>query len=60
VIAAPVQPMHHFVTGMAGFAGFLIFFAPRERHDAIRRTLHPLRNAPFDFAPRGSKIIFVN
>ena len=44
----------------AGGGGFLMFFAPCERHDAIRRALHPLRETPFAFAPYGSSIIFVH
>jgi D-glycero-alpha-D-manno-heptose-7-phosphate kinase len=44
----------------AGGGGFLMFFAPPERHDAIRRALHPLRETPFRFAPQGSNIIFVH
>ena len=44
----------------AGGGGFLMFFAPRERHDAIRRALHALRETPFCFAPQGSSIIFVH
>ncbi len=44
----------------AGGGGFLMFFAPRERHDEIRRTLYPLRETPLAFAPYGSSIIFVH
>lgn len=44
----------------AGGGGFLMFFAPPERHDSIRRALQPLRETPFRFAPQGSCIIFVH
>jgi D-glycero-alpha-D-manno-heptose-7-phosphate kinase len=44
----------------AGGGGFLMFFASPQRHDAIRRALHPLREVPFRFAPHGSNIIFVH
>lgn len=44
----------------AGGGGFLMFFAPRKRHDAIRQALHGLRETPFSFAPQGSSIIFVH
>jgi D-glycero-alpha-D-manno-heptose-7-phosphate kinase len=44
----------------AGGGGFLMFVAPAERHDAIRRALQPMREIPFRFAPQGSSIIFVH
>jgi D-glycero-alpha-D-manno-heptose-7-phosphate kinase len=44
----------------AGGGGFLMFLAPPERHDAIRRALQPLRETPFRFASHGSRIIFVH
>jgi D-glycero-alpha-D-manno-heptose-7-phosphate kinase len=44
----------------AGGGGFLMFLAPPERHDAVRRALQPLRETPFRFAPHGSRIIFVH
>lgn len=44
----------------AGGGGFLMFFAPPERHDSIRHALHPLRETPFRFAAHGSRIIFVH
>ena len=44
----------------AGGGGFLMFLAPAECHDAIRKALHPLRETPFTFAPQGSSIIFVH
>lgn len=44
----------------AGGGGFLMFFAPPERHDAIRHALQRLRETPFRFAPQGSSIIFVH
>lgn len=44
----------------AGGGGFLMFFAPPEKHAAIRTALVPLRETPFAFAPEGSSIIFVH
>ena len=44
----------------AGSGGFLMFYAPRERHDAITRALKDLRTMRFGFEPQGSKIIFVH
>jgi D-glycero-alpha-D-manno-heptose-7-phosphate kinase len=41
----------------AGAGGFLMFYAPPERHEAIARTLSPLRQVRFGFEPRGSRII---
>jgi D-glycero-alpha-D-manno-heptose-7-phosphate kinase len=43
----------------AGGGGFLLLYAPRERHDDIRRALSELRNIPFNLEPQGSKIIYV-
>lgn len=42
----------------AGAGGFLMLFAPRERHDGICRALAELRNIPVRFEPLGSRIIF--
>ena len=44
----------------AGSGGFLMFYGPRERHDAIARGLKGLRRADLGFEPQGSKIIFVH
>ena len=44
----------------AGSGGFLMFYAPRERHDAIARALSELNRMEFVFEPQGSKIIFVH
>lgn len=44
----------------AGSGGFLMFYAPKERHDAIARALKGLRRMDFQFEPQGSKIIFVH
>jgi D-glycero-alpha-D-manno-heptose-7-phosphate kinase len=43
----------------AGGGGFLLFYAPAERHPAIVRALKELRPTPFRFEPQGSKIIYV-
>ena len=44
----------------AGGGGFMMFYAPPERHAAIRQAMAGLRETPFAFAPEGSKIIFVH
>jgi D-glycero-alpha-D-manno-heptose-7-phosphate kinase len=44
----------------AGSGGFLMFYAPQERHEAIERALMPLRKVSFRFDPLGSRIIFYN
>jgi D-glycero-alpha-D-manno-heptose-7-phosphate kinase len=44
----------------AGSGGFLMFYAPRQRHDAIARELQELRRMRFHFERQGSRIIFVH
>ena len=44
----------------AGSGGFMMFCAPRDRHDAIARALGELRRIEFDYEPQGSRIIFVH
>lgn len=44
----------------AGAGGFMTFYAPPDRHDAIRRALGDLREVPMRFEPLGSRIIFVH
>ena len=44
----------------AGTGGFLMFYGPRERHEAIAKALSKLRRIDFRFEPQGSKIIFVH
>lgn len=44
----------------AGAGGFLIFYAPEDRHEAIKRQLHDLRPVQLGFEPLGSRIIFYN
>ena len=44
----------------AGGGGFLMFLAPPECHDSIRRALRPMRETPLRFAKQGSSIIFVH
>lgn len=44
----------------AGTGGFLMFYAPRERHEAIGRALAGLRRIAMRFEPQGSRIIFVH
>jgi D-glycero-alpha-D-manno-heptose-7-phosphate kinase len=44
----------------AGSGGFLMFYSPRDRHEAVARALKDLRQIEFGFEPQGSKIIFVH
>src|SRR6266446_3091718 len=44
----------------AGSGGFMMFYAPPERHDAIVAGLKDLRRIDIRFEPQGSKIIFVH
>jgi D-glycero-alpha-D-manno-heptose-7-phosphate kinase len=44
----------------AGTGGFLMFYAPRDRHEAIARALGNLQQIEMRFEPQGSKIIFVH
>ena len=43
----------------AGGGGFLLCYAPLERHQEICRALPELRPIPFHFSPQGSRVIFV-
>jgi D-glycero-alpha-D-manno-heptose-7-phosphate kinase len=43
----------------AGGGGFLLLFAPPDRHAEIAAALPELRRVPFRFEPQGSKIIYV-
>ncbi|WP_322814522.1 GHMP kinase [Chloroflexus sp.] len=43
----------------AGGGGFLLLYAPEERHESIRAALPELRHVPIRFEPQGSKIIYV-
>jgi D-glycero-alpha-D-manno-heptose-7-phosphate kinase len=43
----------------AGGGGFLVFYAPEDRHTAIEQALG-LRRVDFGFEPLGSRIIFYN
>lgn len=42
----------------AGAGGFLMFYAPADRHEAIKAALPELRHIPMAFEPLGSRIIF--
>jgi D-glycero-alpha-D-manno-heptose-7-phosphate kinase len=42
----------------AGAGGFLMLYAPRERHQEIIKALPTLRPIPMGFEPLGSRIIF--
>ncbi len=44
----------------AGSGGFLMFYAPREKHEPIVAALRALRRIPTQFVAEGSKIIFVH
>lgn len=42
----------------AGSGGFLLFYAPKEKHEAIRQALSDSRPIQFAFEPLGSRVIF--
>lgn len=42
----------------AGAGGFLMLYAPRQSHEAIKSALHMLRPVSVKFEPLGSRIIF--
>lgn len=44
----------------AGSGGFLMFYAPPEKHEAIGLALPELRQIPMRFESQGSRIIFVH
>ena len=47
------------ITG-AGGGGFMLLFAPPERHENIKRVLRNMINVPFKFDFTGSQIIYYN
>ncbi|OGQ05158.1 MAG: GHMP kinase [Deltaproteobacteria bacterium RIFCSPLOWO2_01_44_7] len=44
----------------AGGGGFLIFYAPKEKHESIKKSLPELRPVDIRFEKQGSKIIFIH
>ena len=42
----------------AGGGGFILLYAPYEKHQAVRRALNGLQELPFRLEPDGTKIIF--
>lgn len=44
----------------AGGGGFLLFYAPSEKHEAIKEALPSLRSVDFQFEDKGSQIIFTH
>lgn len=44
----------------AGSGGFLMFYAPYDKHDALAGALKELRRIPIQFESQGSRIIFVH
>jgi D-glycero-alpha-D-manno-heptose-7-phosphate kinase len=42
----------------AGGGGFIVFFAPRERHEGIQRALSYLKQVDFRFERQGTSVIF--
>jgi D-glycero-alpha-D-manno-heptose-7-phosphate kinase len=44
----------------AGSGGFMLFYAPPDRHEAIAHALKGLRRVQFGYEPQGSRIIFVH
>jgi len=45
------------ITG-AGGGGFLLLYAPHEKHETIRQELNTLQELPFQLEPDGTKVIF--
>ncbi len=43
----------------AGGGGFLLLYAPPERHEEVCKALPELRSVDFRFSPQGSKLIYV-
>ena len=43
----------------AGGGGFLLLYAPHDRHADICRALSELRAVPFGFEPFGSRLIYI-
>jgi D-glycero-alpha-D-manno-heptose-7-phosphate kinase len=44
----------------AGQGGFLMFYAPQEKHEKIKTALSQLKPVQFGFEAEGSKIIFIH
>ena len=44
----------------AGKGGFIMFFAPKEKHVNITKALNDLKYVPFSFETSGSKIVFID
>ena len=44
----------------AGGGGFFLFYAPYEKHEAIKKALPSLRPIDFHFENKGSQIIFIH
>jgi D-glycero-alpha-D-manno-heptose-7-phosphate kinase len=44
----------------AGGGGFILFYAPPERHAAIREALHTLVHVPISFEREGSSVVLFN
>lgn len=44
----------------AGGGGFLLFYVPKEKQDAVRKSLSHLVEVPFKFDSSGSTILYIN
>ena len=44
----------------AGSGGFLMFYAPKARHEEIKKSLSFLKPLTFNYEPQGSKVIFIH
>lgn len=44
----------------AGGGGFLLFYAPEEKHDDIRKSLHELEEIKFGFDWQGTTLVHIN
>jgi D-glycero-alpha-D-manno-heptose-7-phosphate kinase len=45
------------ITG-AGGGGFILLYAPYEKHQAVRKAMGSLQELPFRLEPEGTKVIF--
>jgi D-glycero-alpha-D-manno-heptose-7-phosphate kinase len=44
----------------AGGGGFLMIYAPKEKHEKIKRALKKYKEMPVNFEPEGSRVLFVH
>lgn len=42
----------------AGGGGFILFYVPKEKQEAVKKALHPLLHVPFQFEEGGAQILY--